>query len=180
MDDDNKLKINTLDSFKDTKMHTKRVVNYAVKIGKKLNLDKENLYELALCAKLHDIGKIAIPETILTKPNKLTDEEYEIMKSHTEKGYSIVSFLGEEGIIAKSVLTHHERWDGRGYPLGLKGYEIPLFSRVIAIADSYDAMINERVYKKAMQKDEAINELKKCSSSQFDPELVRVFIECME
>ncbi|MGL5328997.1 MAG: HD domain-containing phosphohydrolase [Peptostreptococcaceae bacterium] len=185
---DEKMKYDILSSFKDilkikdidTDRHTTRVVEYIIKFAENINLNKEKIDELILCANLHDIGKIAMPEHILTKPGSLTDEEYEIMKTHTEKGYRLLKSLGEEGTIAKSVLTHHERWDGKGYPLGLKSEEIPLFSRIIAIADSYDAMTHERVYRKPMKKDEAINELKRCSGTQFDPELVDIFIKYIE
>ena len=164
----------------DTNRHTIRVVEYATEIGKKMNLKTSDLDELILSAELHDIGKIGIPEDILLKPSKLNDEEFEIMKSHVEKGYRIVNSLGELGSVAKNVLTHHEKWDGSGYPLGLKKEEIPLLSRIIAVADSYDAMVHERVYKKAMKKEDAIKELRRCSGTQFDPEIVDIFINSIE
>lgn len=145
-----------------------------------MNLKTSDLDELILSAELHDIGKIGIPEDILLKPSKLNDEEFEIMKSHVEKGYRIVNSLGELGSVAKNVLTHHEKWDGSGYPLGLKKEEIPLLSRIIAVADSYDAMVHERVYKKAMKKEDAIKELRRCSGTQFDPEIVDIFINSIE
>lgn len=164
----------------DTNRHTIRVVEYATEIGKKMNLKTSDLDELILSAELHDIGKIGIPEDILLKPSKLNDEEFEIMKSHVEKGYRIVNSLGELGSVAKNVLTHHEKWDGSGYPLGLKKEEIPLLSRIIAVADSYDAMVHEREYKKAMKKEDAIKELRRCSGTQFDPEIVDIFINSIE
>ena len=168
------------DKNTDTNRHTIRVVKYATDIGKKMNLKISDLDELILSAELHDIGKIGIPEEILLKPSNLTDEEFEIMKSHVDKGYRIVNSLGGLGSVAKNVLTHHERWDGSGYPLGLKQEEIPLLSRIIAVADSYDAMVHERVYKKAMRKEDAIKELRRCSGTQFDPEIVDIFIKSIE
>ncbi len=164
----------------ETNMHTDRVVKYVTKIGEKLNLELSDLNELILSAELHDIGKIGIPDNILSKPDKLTDEEFKIMKTHTEKGYRIINSLGELDNVAKSVLTHHEKWDGSGYPLGLKQTDIPLFARIIAVADSYDAMVNERIYKKAMKEEDAINELIRCSGTQFDPTIVKVFVDNIE
>jgi diguanylate cyclase (GGDEF)-like protein len=164
----------------ETNEHTERVAKYASVIGKKINLKISELDELMLASTLHDIGKIAVNEDVLLKPGKLTKEEFEIMKTHTEKGYRIINASSELGNVAKCVLTHHERWDGCGYPLGLKGEEIPLMARIINIVDSYDVMTTDRIYKRAMGKDEAIKELKKCSGTQFDPEIVECFIGYIE
>lgn len=164
----------------ETNEHTERVVEYAIAIGKMLNLKIADLDELKLIASLHDIGKIGINEDVLLKPGKLTKEEFEIMKSHTEKGYRIINASSELVNVAKGVLTHHEKWDGTGYPLGLVGQEIPLLARIINVADSYDVMTNDRVYKKAITKEEAITELKRCSGTQFDPEIVKCFSEYIE
>lgn len=163
----------------ETNAHANRVVKYALAIGEKLRFKISQLDELTLVAKLHDIGKIGISEDILLKEGKLTDEEYEIMKTHTEKGYRIINASSELGSIAKCVLTHHEKWDGSGYPLGLKEEEIPLIARIVNIADSYDVMTTDRPYKKAMSKGEAISELKRCSKTQFDPTLVEYFIDIL-
>lgn len=164
----------------ETKDHTERVVNYSLSIGKKLNLDIETLDELALVAKLHDIGKIGIPEEILLKPSKLTHDEFEIMKTHSEKGYRLIMTLPELSHIARGVLTHHEKFDGSGYPLGLAGNEIPLISRIISIVDAYDAMTNNKVYNNVKSKSIAISELKKYSGTQFDPEIVDIFCSILD
>lgn len=161
----------------ETEEHGERVETYALEIGKLVGMKISELDELTIIARLHDIGKIAIDEDILLKPGKLTDEEFEIMKSHTEKGYRIINASSMLGNAAKSVLTHHERWDGKGYPLGLKGEEIPLMARIVAIADAYDVMTHDRVYKKAISKQEAVEELLRCSGTQFDPKLVKVFVD---
>jgi diguanylate cyclase (GGDEF)-like protein/PAS domain S-box-containing protein len=161
----------------ETNEHTERVAKYALAIGKRLNLKISDLDELILVASLHDIGKIGVNEEILLKSGKLTNEEFEIMKTHTEKGYRIINASSELGNVAKGVLTHHERWDGTGYPLGLAEKEIPLAARIINVVDSYDVMTNDRVYKKAMDKDEAIKELENCSGTQFDPKIVECFVE---
>ena len=133
--------------------------------------------ELTIVAKLHDIGKIGISEEILLKTGNLTDEEFEIVKTHTEKGYRIIKASNQLDNVAKGVLTHHERWDGEGYPLKLKGESIPLISRIVSIADAYDAMTNNNVYKKTLKKEDAIKELRRCAGKQFDPEIVKVFVE---
>lgn len=161
----------------ETNEHAKRVTKYALALGQKLNFKISELDELILVARLHDIGKIGICEDILLKPGSLTNEEFEIMKTHTEKGYRIINASSELYTVAKCVLTHHERWDGKGYPLGLKGDEIPLVSRIINIADSFDVMTNNRPYKNKKSKNEAIKELKRCAGTQFDPALVHYFME---
>jgi diguanylate cyclase (GGDEF)-like protein/PAS domain S-box-containing protein len=161
----------------ETKQHTDRVVNYVKRLGNSMGLNSSQMKELILSAKLHDIGKIGISDEILSKPEKLTDDEFDIIKTHTEKGYRVAKSNYEIAHVANNILSHHERWDGKGYPLGLKGKKIPLLSRIICIADSYDAMISERSYKSKMSKEEAIKEIKKCSGKQFDPEIAKIFIK---
>jgi len=161
----------------ETNEHTERVAKYAVTIGKKMKLRISELDELNLAAKLHDIGKIAINEDILLKTEELTKDEFEIMKTHAEKGYRIINASSELGSVARCVLTHHEKWDGSGYPLGLKGAEIPLMARIINVVDSYDVMTNDRIYKNAIGVEDAIRELEQCSGTQFDPEIVKYFID---
>ncbi|MGL4772345.1 MAG: HD-GYP domain-containing protein [Clostridium sp.] len=173
----NSLKIGLEVNSGETEQHTNRVLINAIKIGERLNLSLSQLDELKIAAEFHDIGKIGISQDILHKPGALTRDEYEIMKTHTEKGYRIIKASSELKSVAESVLYHHEKWDGTGYPIGLKGSGIPLLARIISVCDAYDVMTNDRVYKKAMSKEAAILELKRCSGTQFDPEIVKVFIE---
>lgn len=161
----------------ETEQHNERVVIRAIKVGEKLGLSMSELDELKIAAGLHDIGKIGISDDILSKSTSLTDEEYEIIKTHTEKGYRIIKASSELKSVAKSVLYHHERWDGNGYPMGLKGEEIPLLARVISVCDTFDVMISGRVYKSAMSKKSALEELKRCAGTQFDPKVVDIFID---
>ena len=123
-----------------------------------------------------DIGKIGIDDSVLKKPGKLNDEEWVIMKKHPEIGYRIAKSASELEPIAEYILTHHEKWNGKGYPKGLKGEEIPLLSRILAVVDAYDAMTEDRVYRKAMSKEEAIMEILANAGEQFDPEIAKIFI----
>lgn len=164
----------------ETEEHTIRIKNLSVRLGKRLKLPKEKLDELELLSSLHDIGKIGIPEHILMKPSKLTDEEWTIMKTHSDIGYRIASSTPELAHIANKILAHHERYDGTGYPNKLQGEEIPLLSRIISIVDSFDVMTHKRVYKEAFDKGYVIEELKRCSGTQFDPYLVKEFIDLLE
>lgn len=164
----------------ETEEHTERVVNNCLIIGERLSLPISVMDELAITANLHDIGKIGISEDILLKCGKLSEEEFEIVKSHTEKGYRIVKASNQLDNVAKGVLTHHERWDGKGYPLKLKGDSIPLIARIISVADAYDVMTNSSLYKKVLSKEEAIVELEKCSGNQFDPSIVSIFVEYLK
>ncbi|SHK52943.1 PAS domain S-box-containing protein/diguanylate cyclase (GGDEF) domain-containing protein [Clostridium cavendishii DSM 21758] len=171
------LQMTLAEKSEETEKHTMRLVENAITMGEYYNFTTAQLDELALLASLHDIGKIGIPETILNKPGKLTYEEMEIMKTHTEIGFRIAQASQDLAYIANQILTHHERWDGKGYPLGLSGNQIPINSRIISIIDSYDAMTNDRVYKKAISKEDSMKELRRCSGTQFDPEIVEVFIK---
>ena len=170
--------LNTLtDKYEDEKIHSKRVSDLCRRIGFKLGLHQEDVNLLELAGMYHDIGKISIPDAILNKPAKLTNEEFEIIKTHTLVGYQILKAADEYSSLAEYALSHHERWDGKGYPKGLMGHEIPLFSRIICLADSFEAMTADRPYRKGMSIDQAIEELKRCSGGQFDPELVQVFLK---
>ena len=159
----------------ETKEHTERVAKYATLLGEYLNLDKSTIEELNLVGNLHDIGKIGISEDILFKEDRLTKDEEEIMKTHCEKGYRLTMLFPEFSHISRSILTHHERWDGQGYPLGLKGEEIPLVSRIISVVDSYDCMVNYNFGKNKKTKEEALMYLKKYAGSKFDINIVKAF-----
>jgi len=164
----------------ETEAHGKQLNEMGLKLGKKIGLNNNELDELSLLSILHDIGKIAIPDHILTKPGKLTNEEWEEMRKHPEIGYRISKSSQELFHIADDILSHHERWDGKGYPQGLKGKEIPRLARILAIVDAYDAMTNSRVYKEAIDHWAAMEEIRLCSGSQFDPEMVEAFLAIME
>jgi len=163
----------------ETMEHTFRLKNFALKLGKSIKLHASEMDELSLLASLHDIGKVAISEEILLKEGKLTEKEWEIIKRHPETGYNIAQASPQIIHIARFILACHENWDGSGYPRGLAREEIPLLSRIVAIADAYDVMTSERSYKTAMNKYDAIKELTRCSGSQFDPVLVEKFIEVL-
>lgn len=164
------------DKYEDERIHSEFVSSISVAIGKELNLSKDQLKLLETAATFHDIGKIAIPDHVLKKPGRLTDEEFNIIKSHTEIGYQILSSADKYSDLAKHALYHHEKWDGKGYPHGLKGEEIPLISRIIGIADAYEAMTSNRVYRKKLTNKEAIKEIVKYSGTQFDPDIARIFV----
>lgn len=161
----------------ETKEHIKRMKFYAKQMGKKLRLSAGQLDELDLLAALHDIGKIATADSIIMKPGKLNDEEWKLIKKHPEIGYRIAQSSLQLAPISKAILSHHENWDGSGYPNGLSKNEIPFISRIISIIDAYDAMTSDRPYRKAMSEADAINELKRSSGTQFDPDLVKFFID---
>ncbi|WP_069999974.1 HD domain-containing phosphohydrolase [Cellulosilyticum sp. I15G10I2] len=164
----------------ETEEHTMRIRNLSLQLGKRLQLSQDKLDELELLALLHDIGKIGIPDHILLKPSKLTDEEWYIMKTHTEIGYRIAQSTPELSHIASGILAHHERFDGTGYPNGLKGQEIPVSARIINVVDAFDVMTHQRAYKQAFNKDYAIKEILKCSGTQFDPLIASEFISMLK
>ncbi len=166
--------------YEDERIHSKRVSKFCEIFAEKLGLSDTDTQILKLAGMTHDIGKIAIPDEILHKPAKLNDEEYEIMKTHAEIGYKILDSAKENNRIALTARHHHERYDGRGYPDGLKGEEIPLFSRIISVLDAYEAMTSNRVYRQAMSQSYAISELKKYSGTQFDPKMVEIFLEMLK
>jgi len=163
-----------------TRGHSERVTEYSVKIAKKMKLDKEEIEKIQYAALLHDIGKINIREDILNKPGRLTDEEFYIMRQHPVYGARIMEPVMEFKEILPYVYHHHERFDKKGYPDGLGGENIPLASRILAVADSFDAMTSDRPYRNAMSIEEAIKELDNNSGTQFDPRAVNLFKEIVE
>lgn len=163
-----------------TNGHSERVAEYAMKIAKALGYDDEECFKIHAVAQLHDCGKIGIPENILGKPDVLTNTEYEIIKNHTIKGYDILKNFKSLPDAAMAARSHHERYDGKGYPDKLAGTEIPKIARIICIADSFDAMNSDRVYRKRLDRDVIMEQLHSNSGTQFDPEILEVFIKLLE
>ncbi|PLX34683.1 MAG: hypothetical protein C0604_01165 [Clostridiales bacterium] len=160
-----------------TKGHSEKVAALAKETARAMGLPSEKVNETYLTGLVHDIGKMLIPENILNKPGELSKEEYGKIKKHPEWAYEAIIKNEALSEIAKNAKHHHERWDGKGYPDGLKGNEIPIVSQILTVADSYDAMTSERAYRSAMTKNEAVAELKACKGTQFPPHVVDVFIE---
>ncbi|MFI3209980.1 MAG: diguanylate cyclase [Peptostreptococcaceae bacterium] len=175
---------NLVSNFKDKniedKGHIKRVEKMATELGCCMNFSYEYIEKLRLLALVHNIGKIAIDEEILLKKEPLTEEEFKIIREHTTYGEKIANNFDETSHISKEVLTHHERWDGTGYPMGLKGEDIPILSRIFSVINVFDIMLNGCVYKPSLTLDEAIQELKDNSGTQFDPYVVEKFVEMIE
>ncbi len=180
------IKMAQLRDPKETGSHVQRVSSYSVEVYQRWaenhNIPKSEIRMksdvLHIAAMLHDVGKIGIPDVILKKPAKLTDEEYDVMKTHTSLGADLfINIFNEVDQMSRDVaVCHHERWDGKGYPRGLAGENIPLAGRIVAIADVYDALMSKRVYKSAWDEEDVIKYLKEQAGSQFDPELIDIFI----
>ena len=170
--------IDAKDSF--TFQHSTNVSQYAILLAQKLGLSRDDIQTVKVAGLLHDIGKIGIPESILKKAGKLTNEEYEIMKSHVEKSIEMIHYLPNMNYVIPAVVSHHERYDGKGYPRGIKGEEIPFLGRILAVCDSFDAMISKRAYKEPLSVEYAMGELEKNKGTQFDPEVADAFIELIK
>jgi len=160
--------------------HSERVTKFAELIGRGLDISDDQMRVLTISAILHDIGKIAVPEQILDKPGKLTDEEFDIVKKHSQAGADIISSIPSYETILPGILHHHERWDGKGYPKGLKSKDIPLFARIICIADVYDALTEDRPYRKAWSPDDVKTFFHEQKWKMFDAELVDIFMKNIE
>lgn len=158
------------------KGHSERVTSYAVEIGGRMGLDHEGLERLRLAGLLHDIGKIGTFDMLLDKPDRLTDEEFELVKKHPRKGAEILAPIKQLGAILPAIVHHHECYDGTGYPDGLKGEDIPLHARILCVADAFDSMTAERPYRPAPGAEFAVSEFRRCAGTQFDPAVVEVFI----
>ena len=157
--------------------HSKRVSEICNAIASNMEFNQESINQIRIAGLMHDIGKMGIDEKILNKCNGLNNDEWKEIKRHPEIGYRILSSVNEFSDMASYILEHHERWDGNGYPRSLKGEEISLQARIIAIADAFDAMTSVRTYSNPLSKEEAISEVLRCSGTQFDPYIAKVFVE---
>ena len=176
-EDDKKILLNTLSNKGLSHFcHSKRVGKLSKKIAKEMKLTKQQVKEVKLAALMHDIGKLSIDDSILNSKQRLTNEQYELIKKHTTVGYELLECSNDFLNLSKFVLEHHERWDGTGYPNKISGENISLPAGIIAVADSYDAMISDRPYRKALTKKQAREEIKRCAGSQFDPNIAKIFI----
>mgnify|MGYP000968907243 CR=1 FL=1 len=164
---------------RETRDHADRLADMACRLGRRLELDENQISELELLCSLHDLGKIGVPEHILDKPGPLDAGEWIEMRKHPEIGYRIAQASPELIGVAEGILCHHERWDGFGYPQGLKGTNIPLLARILSVVDSFDAMTSERVYHKAIPREQALDEIKACAGGQFDPYICTLFLDVM-
>lgn len=164
-----------------TREHLERTHDYARALSRVVMPDVEIGPELSYGFLLHDVGKVGVPESILCKPGPLTDEEYEVMKTHPLIGVQIVSPMRFLGTAVEVIRCHHERWDGKGYPDGLAGEAIPLPARIFSVCDTFDAMTSDRPYRRALSFDHAVEEIERCGGTQFDPDVVTSFVEmCAE
>jgi len=159
----------------ETHGHSERVVTFSLRLGYELGLEKEALRDLELGALLHDIGKIGVPDAVLRKPAKLNEDEWAKMKLHPQHGQKILRNIPFLEGAARIVGQHHERWDGEGYPFGLRGEDIDIGARIFAVVDAFDAMVSDRVYRKGCPYSEALEELERCAGTQFDPMIVEAF-----
>lgn len=174
--------MNTFISFIDakdpyTRGHSKRVAMYAAEIAKRMRLSEDEVQNIYYAGLLHDSGKISIPDAVLNKPGKLSDEERALIQNHTVAGGKMLKELSSIRGIRETALYHHERYDGTGYPEGLKGESIPLYARIVGVADSYDAMSSNRVYRRHLNKDEIIEEIQQGAGTQFDPDIVKYMVD---
>lgn len=159
-----------------TGVHSTRLAEWGMRVGQELGLSDADLQNLEISALLHDIGKVGIPDAILRKPGKLTDEEYALMKKHPEYGWAVLRILPGFERAALDILHHHENFDGTGYPAGLKETEIPVVSRIVSVIDAFDAMVSSRPYRNGLPPEEAVRRLIASSGTQFDPLVVQSFL----
>ncbi len=159
-----------------TGVHSTRLAEWGMRVGQELGLEEAELQNLEVAALLHDIGKVGIPDAILRKPTRLDPEEYALMKRHSEYGWAVLRMLPGFERAALDILHHHESFDGKGYPAGLKNSEIPVVSRIVCVIDAFDAMVSSRPYRKGLPYEEAVRRLTEASGTQFDPVVVRTFL----
>jgi HD-GYP domain-containing protein (c-di-GMP phosphodiesterase class II) len=160
-----------------TKQHSTRVSNYGLTIARAMGCARDEEDILDIAGNLHDIGKIGIPDSILLKQGGLTDEEFEVIKRHPVIGSNIIGHFGMWTVEQEIIRHHHERWDGKGYPDNLKGEDIPFLSRIMSVADAYDAMTSDRSYRKKMEEEKVVNIIRENSGGQFDPDVVDTFLQ---
>lgn len=160
-----------------TRGHSERVAMLTRQLAERAGMSPEELERVHIAGLVHDVGKIGVPESVLRKPGKLTEEEFEWIKRHPDIGHRILRDIPQLADVLPGVLHHHERWDGAGYPHGLRENEIPFIARLIAVADSFDAMSSTRTYRPAMPRDRVLNEILRCAGSQFDPDLAPLFVD---
>src|SRR5467141_4581743 len=163
-----------------TGVHSTRLAEWGMRVGQELGLEEPALQNLEISALLHDIGKVGIPDAILQKPGKLEAAEYALMKKHPEYGWAVLRMLPGFERAALDILHHHESFDGKGYPAGLQGAEIPVVSRIVCVIDAFDAMVSSRPYRKGLPYQEAVRRLNDASGTQFDPVVVRSFLSFAE
>jgi HD-GYP domain-containing protein (c-di-GMP phosphodiesterase class II) len=159
-----------------TGVHSTRLAEWGMRVGQELGLEESQLQNLEVAALLHDIGKVGIPDSILRKPGKLDDAEFELMKKHPEYGWAVLRMLPGFERAALDILHHHERCDGKGYPAGLRDTEIPIVSRIVCVIDAFDAMVSSRPYRKGLPYEEAVRRLVESSGTQFDAKVVQCFL----
>ncbi len=159
-----------------TGVHSTRLAEWGMRVGQELGLEEAALQNLEIAALLHDIGKMGVPDSILRKPGKLDPEEYALMKKHSEYGWAVLRMLPGFERAALDILHHHESVDGRGYPAGLKGQEIPIVSRIVCVIDAFDAMVSSRPYRQGLPYEEAVRRLTEASGTQFDSAVVQCFL----
>ncbi|MCR5202048.1 MAG: response regulator [Lachnospiraceae bacterium] len=170
--------IDTKDTY--TNGHSNRVAKYSKEIARRAGYTGQFLEDIYMMGLLHDVGKIGVPDTVINKPDKLTDEEYEIIKIHPVLGSKILGEIKEMPKLSEGAKWHHERYDGKGYPDGFSGENIPVEARIIAVADAYDAMTSNRSYRYPLPQEEVRNEIERCSGTQFDPKFAKIMIEMID
>ncbi len=163
-----------------TGVHSTRLAEWGMRVGRELGLEEAELQNLEVAALLHDIGKVGIPDSILRKPESLDPQEYALMKKHSEYGWAVLRMLPGFERAALDILHHHESFDGKGYPAGLQGAEIPVVSRIVCVIDAFDAMVSSRPYRKGLPYQEAVRRLTEASGTQFDPVVVQSFLSFAE
>lgn len=170
--------MNQLLDLKDlgTGVHSTRLAEWAIRVAEEMGIEESGLHDIEVAALLHDVGKVGVPDSILNKPGRLDDDEMELMKKHPEYGWAVLRILPGLESASLYILHHHERFDGKGYPGGLAGSEIPIGARIVCVIDAFDAMVSSRPYRRGLPLEEAIRRLNESSGTQFDPDVVRAFI----